>query len=240
MKKLYFILFTLLFSNTIAQNYTGMIPVCYEQSINHKYYRNCYSNNTFQPKWVTWYIIKSHIIVEVDNTTRPKFSTDNSTHAKVNSNEYISSGYDRGHMAPSQDFNWDQIATDTAFLMSNICPQTHHMNAGAWLKTENYCRQIASLGDTVLVISGPLFGQNIIKLNNGRIPIPESFWKIMIYRQNGKYRCLAWIVPNNNEVSSDIKLLQVSVDNIEHITDLDFFSILPDNIENQLESQVLR
>jgi endonuclease G, mitochondrial len=49
--------------------------------------------------------------------------------------DYKSSGYDRGHMAPSADMKWDQDAMIECFYLSNMAPQVGKgMNRGIWAR----------------------------------------------------------------------------------------------------------
>ena len=38
-------------------------------------------------------------------------------------NDYIGTGYDRGHLAPAADFQSDQEAMNESFLLTNMSPQ---------------------------------------------------------------------------------------------------------------------
>ncbi|MBF1450033.1 MAG: DNA/RNA non-specific endonuclease, partial [Prevotella oris] len=89
-----------------------------------------YNPETHIPNWVAWQLTESH-------TTGPykrkgiEFQEDNEAEGvKVNTFDYSRSGYDRGHMCPSGDNKWDKTAQQQSFLMTNICPQNHNLNAG--------------------------------------------------------------------------------------------------------------
>jgi endonuclease G len=97
----------------------------------------------------------------------------------VTTKEYVKTGYDRGHLAPSADFTFSQTANDETFVMSNIAPQTHHLNAGAWEKLEEQVRRWACGEEKVTVITGPIFHGNDPKLPSGLL-IPQRFFKIVI------------------------------------------------------------
>ena len=47
-----------------------------------------------------------------------------------NCSNYNRSGYDRGHLAPNADFDFNEEAALNSFLFSNMAPQFHEFNAG--------------------------------------------------------------------------------------------------------------
>ncbi len=93
--------------------------------------------------------------------------------------DYFGSGYDRGHLAPSADFLWDQKANDTSFVMTNIAPQASYLNSGSWLKLESSVRHWACTEDKLLVFAGPVLEQKMEKLKAG-IAVPKRFFKIIL------------------------------------------------------------
>jgi endonuclease G len=55
---------------------------------------------------------------------------------------YKSSGYDRGHMAPSADMKWDEQAMIECSYLSNMAPQVGKgMNQGIWKGLEEKVRK---------------------------------------------------------------------------------------------------
>lgn len=70
--------------------------------------------------------------------------------------EYAKTGYDQGHMAPAADFAWNQDASNTTFVMSNIAPQTPNLNRDSWKRLEDKVRKWAC-GEKKLQPSPALF-----------------------------------------------------------------------------------
>lgn len=64
--------------------------------------------------------------------------------------------YDRGHLAPAADFNWNTNALNATYYFSNISPMTRKLNRGKWLDAENEVRRLAESG-TVHVVMFPLY-----------------------------------------------------------------------------------
>ncbi|MDE6468877.1 MAG: DNA/RNA non-specific endonuclease, partial [Muribaculaceae bacterium] len=68
-----------------------------------------------------------------------------------------------------------------------------------------------------------------------RIPVPERFFKVILAPYANPPRGIAFIMPNSPQVDG-LRQLATSIDNVEAITGFDFFSALPDTIENMVES----
>jgi endonuclease G, mitochondrial len=123
--------------------------------------------------------------------------------------DYRRSGYDRGHMVPAGDCKGSFEAMGASFLLSNVCPQCHQMNCGAWAKLEQYARDLTRQHESVTVISGPLYLPNIEE--NGRrfvkyevigpndVAVPTHFFKVIVLGgAPDKKEVLAFILPNEN------------------------------------------
>lgn len=136
--------------------------------------------------------------------------------------DYRNSGYDRGHMAPAADFTQDAGAMSQSFLLSNMVPQNHTLNAGAWEGLENATRACAkSLGD-VYVITGPILDTAPITIGANRVAIPSKVYKIIFDPKSSDSR--AYIFPNQPIAKqAGYTDWQVSIDSVEQQTGLDFF-----------------
>lgn len=93
--------------------------------------------------------------------------------------EYVKTGYDRGHLAPSADFAWSQEANDMTFVMSNMAPQKPKLNRDAWKRLEDQVRRWACGEEKVTVITGPVLAENLERFPSG-LEIPNAFFKIII------------------------------------------------------------
>ena len=67
-----------------------------------------------------------------------EFAVDMRTVARIDPDTYSRSGYDRGHLAPNFVIatRYGTQAQRETFLMSNIVPQKHALNAGLWKELE--------------------------------------------------------------------------------------------------------
>ena len=83
------------------------------------------------------------------------------------SNDYRSSGYDRGHLVPAADVpltDTDPLHPHSAmdalaetFVLSNVAPQAPALNRGYWVQMEHHIRTLTKTYEEVYVVTGPLW-----------------------------------------------------------------------------------
>lgn len=72
--------------------------------------------------------------------------------------DYAGSKFDRGHQAPSEDFNADADWMVESFILSNIVPQVGAgFNQGIWKELEALVRKLAIERGELYVITGPIY-----------------------------------------------------------------------------------
>lgn len=149
--------------------------------------------------------------------------------------EYKETGYDRGHMAPAMDMRWDPTAMEQCFLMTNICPQDHELNDGAWRHTEEAIHNWARSAKRLVIFTGPVLEGNMKKMGKkGNIAVPNQFYKV-VYAPELK-RAIAFVFRNEKSLNSWTNHA-VSIDEVERLTGIDFLSALPDDVETAVESK---
>ncbi len=197
-----------------------------------------YSDALANPVWAAYHV--RDLARLPTSVARPdKFETDRRTAARVAPEAYARSGYDRGHLAPNYAIatRYGTSAQRETFLMSNITPQLHSLNAGLWQELEykiatSYPARYAE----VWVITGPVFGAAPKKLRGG-VAVPEAFFLIVIDESEGKLRTLAFIVPQEAATTTNLGRCLTSIDEIQQSTGLDFLTELDDVTEKQVEAQ---
>lgn len=172
---------------------------------------------------------------------RPEgFEVDPRTAARVEPGDYSGSGYDRGHMAPNYAIGtrFGPAAQEQTFLMSNVCPQRHRLNAGVWKDLElrvadNYTGRYGQ----VWVIDGPVFGPDdrLARLRN-KVPVPVAFYMIVIQQHEGGVRVLPFLVDQEAPDRAQPGSYLTSVAEIERRTGLNFFPKLDAQAQAKLES----
>jgi len=65
--------------------------------------------------------------------------------------------------------------------------------------------------------------------------VPNQFYKVLIDNNSGKTKVLAFLMPHKDSNEPLYKFV-VSVDEIEALTGIDFFSELDDATENKIEA----
>lgn len=196
----------------------------------------CYSPELRHPVWVA---VKVHNGPRMEMTPRPSFKRDSAAKNSPLPKDYAKSGYDRGHMAPNRAIAacYGAEAQKEAFLLSNICPQKPGLNRGAWRKMEYMVVDIwpEKYGD-IYIISGTHTSNKPKKLKTN-INIPEGFYKITIAQHKGRLYSQAVYMKQETGYGAFPRTKLVSIDEIEEMTGLDFFSELPDEVEQALESK---
>jgi endonuclease G len=175
-----------------------------------------YDDSLPLPRWSSYRVFPYKDV----HLERPSsFKSDVRTTARVTTSEYVRSGYDRGHLAPNYAISvcYGEEAQRETFLLSNIVPQLHALNAGLWKDME----------------------QRISLKPVGRVPVPTSFWMVISeYDESGQgIRAIAYLVPHE-EKWRDVELTRyvVSIRRLEELTGLDFFPKLPKVTQDRLES----
>ena len=150
--------------------------------------------------------------------------------------DYTGSGYDRGHMAPAADMKWDKQAMKESCTMTNICPQNGKLNRGMWNKLEDSIHKWAQRDSSIVVVCGPILGEKkkYIKGDGMKIAVPEGFFKVILANRLPQPRAIGFVMPNKT-CGGQLEDYAMSIDEVEKLTGFDFFSILPDNVENELE-----
>lgn len=211
------------------------IPIYPFTELPNNYIRVGYSDVAGTPSWVAYELF------DVDTPThlkRPSFKTDKRTRAQIRPDDYTRTGYDRGHMAPNSAIAqcYGKKGQAETFLMSNIVPQKHKMNAGVWKNLEVYeFQNLAARYGKVWIITGPVFYHRSSRLKiNEKIIIPRECFKIIVMKNARGYFSRAYLIPNDVTYSNP-ENYRVSIDQIEKVTGLDFLSELPDDLEFPLE-----
>lgn len=187
------------------------------------------------PNWVAWELTGQETDGPVTRTN--KFSADPDMEGCGESWDYSYSGYDRGHMAPAGDMKWSKKAMDETFFMTNICPQAKVLNTGSWKRLEEKCRQWALADSSIYIICGPIIdGKPVEYIGDSKVYVPSAFFKVILSPYSNPARGIGFIMPNSKP-KGGMQECAVSIDSVEAVTGHDFFSSLPDEIENEVESQ---
>lgn len=203
------------------------------QVVIHDYFTLSYNEKHEQAEWVAYELKKSY--VNNNNFKRPYFTEDKKVKTKsADWQNYKNSGYDKGHLCPAGDMEFSISAYNDTFFTSNISPQLHDFNGGIWNRLEQKVRYWAIKYDGVYVITGGILQSSLKTIGKEHVSVPNYFYKILLNNSNGKYKMIAFLIPNKKS-DKPLYSFVVSVDSIEKMTGIDFFPQLNDNIESVLE-----
>ena len=203
--------------------------------VENKHYYVDYNTEHKQPNWVYYMLTQTHI---TGNTPRSSSFKDCKIEeiSSASHKDYVRSGYDKGHLCPTADMKLSKEAMAETFQMWNISPQDPSLNRGRWSDLEAKVRSyIRNEADTLFVVTGPVFIGKVESVGNGKVTVPTLFCKVIYCPGRGG---IAFLLPNQ-KIKSDIKSWQVSIDLVEAITGIDFFPQLPEELQNEIESQVI-
>jgi len=211
------------------------LPKSSGEIVKHKYYTLSYNETHEQANWLHYKLNPSFLRGSTPRTD--SFKPDPLVSTKsAQLSDYKGSGYDRGHLAPAADMKYNSLAMLESFYMSNISPQNPSFNRGIWRRLESLVRGWGQKFEIYVSTAGVLGSNNLGAIGKNRVTIPSKFYKV-IYAPD-KNIMIGFLLSNRKQ-SGNLSSYALSVDKIESITGIDFFSQLPDNIENELESKVL-
>ncbi len=197
-----------------------------------------YSLKYRQAVWVCYILTDANVLG--DKVKRQSsFQTDPAvTDRPVTPRDYTRTGYDRGHLVPAADMSFSMVAVKNSFLMTNITPQLPGCNRGVWKRLEKRVREMAVQEEVICVITGPIFeteAANVQRLGMTDIPVPVAFYKVIL-DLTPPMKMIGFIIPNNASRKS-LKSFAVTVREVERQAGLNFFSSLPDELEEKLETE---
>jgi len=218
-------------------------------------YTLSYNNSKGMANWVSWHLSAAWL----GSTTRCDCFTSDVTlpsgFYRATTSNYTSTGFDRGHLCPSDDRTASDTDNAHTFLMTNMTPQAPNMNEVTWEALETYCRTLVSAGNELYIIAGGYgtggtgsSGGTTNSIASGNINVPSHFWKIIVVLPVGtddvtrittSTRVIAVSMPNTQTVNAHTwDYYRTTVDAIETSTGYNFLSNVPTSIQSVIESSV--
>ena len=202
------LLFLLLTSNIFAQDTVTLY---------HKTYSTTFSKSKHYPVKVEWWITKNNLTCNTKAKRGDKFIPDPKLASETNlQNDYINSGFDRGHNFPAADAACDQIANDESFYFSNMTAQYPALNRGDWKVLEAFARDLALKNDSTKIWCGSV--GEIKKI--GKVSIPKQCWKVIYVKKTNEW--FAYLFNNDVNKADGIENNKVEIINIEKLTGFKF------------------
>ena len=145
-----------------------------------------------------------------ENMIKPEFRT--------TLKDYVSSGYDRGHMTPAG--NEPNLKSQfESFSLSNMVPQNPSLNRGIWSQYEESVRDVVKSRGDLYIITGPLYIKPIKTIGNN-VPVPDSVFKIAISPSERK--AVVFLAKNDSSKQTSF----ISVSDIENKTGINFIPVI--------------
>ena len=185
------------------------------------------------PACVTYELTIGHLDGAHGRTDR--FERDHSVAGCPDPDAYYGTGLHRGHMAPAGDMAWDSTAISQSFLMTNICPQHRSLNEGGWARLEQKCREWVQRDSVLIIATGPVREKGLDTIAGSGVAIPKRFFKVVMAPCTRPRRAIAFIY-DNGACNDRLKRYAVSVDDVERLTGIDFFTALPSQEQEHIES----
>ena len=224
-------------------------------------YALSYNNDKGTTNWTSWHLDNTWTTGVADRQN--DFRSDDTLPISF---KHVSSGYnfatygfDRGHMCPSADRTSTVADNSATFLMTNMVPQASGNNQGPWGSLENYIRaQLGGATNELYILSGPAgVGGNsttghwdsILDTAGNSVTVPSATWKVVLVlpnaagddvaRVDNATRTFAVIMPNNDNIRPDQwQKYLATVRQVETLTGYNFFSNVPQSIEDVIETRL--
>jgi len=140
-------------------------------------------------------------------------------------------------LTPNADVDGGDIVRQAqSFLMSNVAPQDQKLNREGWAALERAVRKMLRSHHRLNVITGVWFDAHpryIGKRRQQKVAVPSHWYKIILDPDNMK--AMSFWLPNKPIGKRQWYRYRTSIDTIEGMTGIDFFSQLPDEVEHRLE-----
>lgn len=206
-----------------------------------------FDTTTLVPRWVSYRLTKGYLQGSAERTDDFRHDPELPAGGRQELEDYRSSGYDRGHMAPAADFVRSREAMSATFLLSNMAPQRPALNRGIWAQLESEIRILAESHGTLWILTGGMFLDSLeqparaaVFIGPDSVGVPSHFFKVILCEHpDGTKEMFAFVMANSfSALPGKPKEYMRSVDDVEQLSGLDFFSGMNDETEELLERAV--
>lgn len=140
--------------------------------------------------------------------------------ARAHLEDYVRSGFDRGHLSPAGDMP-TEAAQAQSFSLANIIPQDRTMNRGIWSDIEESTRRFATRRGSVYVVTGVVFAGGSLRQIGAGVLVPTQLYKALYDPATGQAG--AYLVPN----AAGAEWQSLSLDELRSVARVDVFPGLP-------------
>ncbi|MBQ9174999.1 MAG: DNA/RNA non-specific endonuclease [Bacteroidales bacterium] len=206
--------------------------------VEHMGYTLSYNSLLRIPNWVAYELQDSELYGDFERGD--EFNPDPQIRGRqAYDSDYRGSGWDRGHLAPSGDMKWSSQVQKECFYLSNVCPQSHNLNAGLWNDLEKQVRYEARYYGTIWIVTGPVVGDaRYGTIGENKVTIPDGFFKALLAKdkKTGEFLSIGFYFPNES-CSGDLADYAMSVNELEEIVGMDLFNNLDYSVQEEVEDR---
>jgi endonuclease G len=203
----------------------------YNYTIKHRAYEVSYNFYHLNPNWIYHRIHRENLKNSCGKRDKGFYADSDLYKVGVpqdlvlTDKSFKGSGFDRGHMAPSADFLWNQEINKESFFMTNMSPQTPGLNQHTWQKLEDRIRKWACGNGELEVYTGPVLEQGLQRLESCA-SIPKKYYKVLAYYKNGKHHGIAFLYPQTDQPKDGdpFQKRALSIRQLEELTGQNFFN----------------
>lgn len=134
--------------------------------------------------------------------------------------DYVRSGFDRGHLSPAGDMP-TLAAQAQSFSLANIVPQDRTINRGIWSDIEEGVRRYATRHGSVYVVTGVIFSGGSVQQIGDGVLVPTQLYKAIFDPATGEAG--AYLVTNGG--GRDWR--GISIEDLQALAGIDVFPGLP-------------
>lgn len=201
------------------------------------------------PRWVA-FTVDTKISLQLPRlATIYKLDPDIPAEWQTGSDAYRNNSYDRGQLVARQEALVGPSESDARaseaeiFYYSITVPTAGLTNRITWGAVERFTIELSRRLGPLHVVAGPVYpdltARNgaYLTLGASRTAVPLYLYRVLLRRDSaGRWRSLAFLVPNDALSSRDALQFATSVSEIERLTGLNFFSDLPASEAEALKS----
>lgn len=191
------------------------------------------------PLWASYALKKENIIH--GNIKPGAFKPDKALapYEKTNKEDYPAK-YDKCPMVPVIDMAGNLKTYSESFLLSNICPMNPALKRLKWRELEDWVRDLAQKYGELWVVTGPVFdykGAKTAVLGRAKIACPTGFYKVILFQtKDYSFKSIGFYMDNAKQ-DKPLEAYMTSVDDVENRTGLDFFNLLPAEVQLIMEKK---
>jgi endonuclease G len=202
------------------------------------------------PLWVCESVAADHLRGHLVRSNRFKADPDLKG-PKAYPNDYVGSGYDRGHQAPAGNQTIDSELKDQTFYMSNMAPQRPSLNRGIWRLLEDKTRAWVFRYGRAYEWTGPIrcapklppppdtLGCQRQTIGEHGVAVPLYFYKIILVQDQSTWKAIAFVLPNTDfKRPYRLESYITSIDWIEKETGVEFMPTMSARERRALNASV--